>query len=280
MRIIFPENSPLLAQQNPDLFARAHNNAAIARGRCLPDAFNDYFVGIDTAKTVAIIGGGPSLGQLDNQGLSHLQKLIAREDVIKVVAHSAHALLNDGRLNRADAVVCSLPAQGPEFIEPPRADVTYLLASHCDPSVAEKIMEAGITPYLWHPYEKSAALLPPDVVEIGAGSTAAMAALSLYAAAGCTSFEFYGVDSSVTYAYDAVGPGAEVLVTVGGRVWETTHNFWNQSREMKDFLAAHPDLKIVFHGGSLNAALFNHGGQAPFRVVAAQANGDAPAPRT
>lgn len=269
MPVVHPELSPQLFEQRPELLAAARRNMAWVAAQNLDthDAFSTVNV-MDKDRPIAIIGGGHSLKQRDGTGKIILESLDTRRDIIKVIAHSAHQLLNDGKLRDVDAVVCNLPEQSAQFIKPQGRNIAYLIASQCDSDVFDAVTGNGKRPYIWHPYLAGETQDTPGQTFIGPGSTAATAALSLFAAGGHTRFEFYGVDSSTEYIYDAgLQPGAEVSVTIGGRTWSTTRNFWNQTLEMKQFLEQHPEISVRFHGDTLNAVMFNDGIKEPKQVL-------------
>lgn len=247
MTVIYSELSP-----HPDLTKalkiadKGRENAFATAALGLPSLFQ---------KHISIIGMGATLKQPGSfAGQTILDQLNAAK-MVKVVAGSAHRLLHDARLGDADyAVIGFADADMAHMIEP-RVGVTYIVAAQADPAIARKIKDAGAKIYVFDAY------IPQHYGEdsIGIGSTAATAALAVFANLGWKSFQFYGVDSIVTYADGTTPVGAaQMVVKVGNRDFVVDRGFYEQqTKEFLRFQAVHRDITMHFHGDSLNAAIMN-----------------------
>jgi uncharacterized Rossmann fold enzyme len=140
---------------------------------------------------LSIAGGGPSLEDT-------WQEL---HGYIAAVNGSLSYLLKKGVVPHLCGV-CDPSPHMAEVIEA-HAGVTYFVASHCDPSVFDKLLSAGCRVYLWHlhPIDGLDALLselyPNGWLQIPGGSTMGLRWVNLaYNALGFRKFHLHGMDSS------------------------------------------------------------------------------------
>ncbi len=233
-----------------------------------------------TMSKVAVICPGSTIRtKPEGSDQTYLQIIEERTDVLKILAGSGHRFLNSGELNSADVVVANTPCGNfvSEF-KPPRQDMLYYLASHCpaggnkntalDPDVFSHLINAGCQDNirLWHAHIEGVTHFG-DKPSIGTGSGAGVGALLLMAALGHREFEFYGCDGSILYAVDISDlpkyvaelndPVNQVAIKIDGKTYKTHHAFWAQTEEIAGFLNGHPEIKVKFHGDSLNARIFN-----------------------
>ncbi len=207
-------------------------------------------------RSVVIIGMGSTLQNPGKNQGTVLEDLNSRNDVIKVVAGSAHRMINDGRLTDIDYVVIGFAGAGMADAIEPREDITYIVAAQADPSIVAKIKAASAPVVVFNAY------VPQHYGHdnsLGIGSTAATAALAVFASLKHKNFEFYGVDSSVTYADGSLPENpSQVLVRTGRGDFVADKGFYEQQTlELQAFQKAHADIELHFHGRSLNAALMN-----------------------
>ena len=241
-------------------------NAQKARDMGVPVLSMDQLPGLaQDTRPVALIGMGQSLNQDSGDGQTLLDQVNARTDIIKVVAGSAHRMINDGRLTGVDYVVIGFAGDAMADAIEPRADITYIVAAQADPSIAAKIKAAGAKVFVFEAY------VPQHfgTDSLGIGSTAATAALAVFANMGRKNFEFYGVDSSVNYADGSKALDAsQMVVKAGHKDFIADKGFYEQQTlELEGFRYKHDDINLYFHGNSLHAALLNRPAQGNVRPV-------------
>ncbi|MGQ0527792.1 MAG: hypothetical protein ACT4OY_07190 [Alphaproteobacteria bacterium] len=272
MPILFEENTPLRSLN----IQEAKRNRRYSDEGMYADIFDNKILRSSGEEKIIIVGLGPSLNQISEDGIkTNLENLKNRKDGIVVLAAAAHKMLNDGKLDKADFTIFNLlGASYANQVEPVRSDVLYLLASHCDAALFDKIEKGDAEINTWNAYVPKISSGEHGEIEIGAGSTGGTAALAVFMALGFKQFEFYGVDGSVLevdpHSYgvpfaDAENtfpdnPNADVLtVSVAGKIYEVERNFLNQTLEMKAFVENYrEDIHVIFHGESLSSALINN----------------------
>jgi hypothetical protein len=227
-------------------------NAAEAARMGLPVLSAGHLPGLkNDTRPVAVIGMGSTLkgsGAL-------LDVLNSRGDIIKIATGSTHRMINDGSLTGVDYVVIGFAGAGMADAIEPRKDITYIVAAQADPAIAAKIKAAGASLFIFNAY------VPQHYGQdsLGIGSTAATAALAVFANMGCKDFEFFGVDSSVTYADGSLPVHhSQIRVkTIRGDFMADKGFYEQQTVELEAFQKAHAEIRMHFHGDSLNAALLN-----------------------
>ncbi len=248
--------------------------AALSRGRELPMLSLDH-QGVLRDSPVAIIGGGPTLRD-DLGGVTRLQQLDARRDVIKVLAGSAHRFLDNNQLvNGADIGVFTSPDEEfKDIIGATDHDIEYWASSLCHPAFLDKLPPEDT--YLWNACLPGVDY-PKDEWAIGAGSTSVIPAVTLLIQMGHRDFEFFGVDGGSfdalpeDYAYDmtdftenpefSAAFRDHVVVRVGTQTIKVQTKFWRQAQEMQRIINSElgRQCRFTFHGDSLNNMLFNRG---------------------
>lgn len=227
-------------------------------------------------KTAAIIGGGPTLKDILQGGLTRLQSLDQQTDCLKVVTGSAHRLLDEGQLKNG-AHIAVINSQSPLFadvVKTPQETTAYWLAGFASKAVVDKLSRTGQIS-MWDAYVPEIDYDGRDGPVIGSGSTAPSAAAALLVHLGVKDLKFYGVDGG-SFApainnydiYDLKDVLAQipqpvldehVIVEIGGKPMKVAINFWNQAEEMAFLIKANPDVSFMFEGESLNNMLFNQG---------------------
>lgn len=256
-------------------------NITISRESVLEQVLTQDTVGkiADPEATVCIINPGPSARTPET--LAYLNGSVAKDGsrLVRVLANAGYAMLAKG-LTTAEffvthhpenKVVEGIPGLGDH-------DLQYLVSSASpagadpeNPSVIEHLESKGRYPKIWHAHiEGVTDFEHSHRVAVGTGSGAPIAALALFAAMGYKKFEVFGMDGSAEYAVDLADTptmnaylknlkSTEMAVSVGGKMFTVTRDFWPQTRELMDFLQNYPDAvnSLNFSGNTANAAIFN-----------------------
>ena len=303
-RVVFPE----LVPQYPYELDEVRANMVAMDAQDFPVPASDYF---EQTRVVAIIGGGPTLND-DVGGKTRLEALDESDErVIKVVAGSAHRLLDNaakfadgdevkGGMLRRGADISIFNAPGPLYadcIDRTHAGTEYWLASQVDPAVTAKLGDVPVR--VWDAYVPGVDYDGRERPVVGSGSTAPTAAVALFYTMGVRNFDFYGVDGgsfetlpNEYAAYDlkdvlAKIPDAEleehVLIEIDGQRMKVATNFWSQLEEMQILQRKCFDARFTFHGEtSLNNMVFNQGKHVKIlhdpRVKGDEPDADSPKP--
>ncbi|PCJ99083.1 MAG: hypothetical protein COA45_06475 [Zetaproteobacteria bacterium] len=241
-----------------DLIEGSNYNAVVDMGvpflaaDQLPELMNDK-------RPIALIGGGPTLRDDDDNGKTILQNLNENNDVIKVVTGSAHKKITDGDLTGVEYCVIGFAADTMcEYIEP-QEDITYIVAAQSDPAIFQKIQDVGAKVFAVNGYIEGIDQNADNL--LGVGSTSATAGLAVFSGLlDRKEFQFYGVDSSTSYSYDVPDfkPSEILIVLEDGRNFTVDKGFYNeQTDDLIQFRDDYPDIKMEFFGKSVNAGLIN-----------------------
>lgn len=193
---------------------------------------------------ISIVGGGPSLADTwrDLNGY------------IAAINGSMAYLLDKGITPNA----CGLLDPNHHIVDmvPAHKDVTYFVASVCDPDLFDKLRDCHVV--LWHP---TAIPFSEDILggrlQVGGGCTMGLRWINLAYVCGFRSFHLHGMDSSFrdgkTHAYPDYRDDDEHL-TVNGYL--TRLNFLEQITDFAGMLArlSMPDvdpINIEVHGDGL-----------------------------
>ena len=218
----------------------------------LPELMNDR-------RPIALIGGGPTLRDDDDNGKMILQNLNENNDVIKVVTGSAHKKITDGDLTGVVYCIIGFAADTMcEYIEPQK-DITYIVAAQSDPEIFQKIQDAGAKVFAVNGYIEGIDQNADNL--LGIGSTSATAGLAVFSGLlDRKEFQFYGVDSSTSYSYDVpeFKPNEILVELEDGRNFIVDKGFYDeQTGDLVQFRDNYPDIKMEFFGKSVNAGLIN-----------------------
>ncbi len=275
---IFPDLQPRRTDIDPDAVKKNVESNLAHKG--FVEAMTPADVGAteESEATIAIVNPGPSLKTEDA-----LSKLKNRKDEngnpLKIVLGNAgYIRFNQGVFPHADAFIVNHPDNDPlGFDGFGEADITYYVASLCQPHIIPFLEEKGRDVRIWHAHLDGVSTFSDDKVSLGTGSGAPVAALALYAAMGHTKFQIFGMDGSTDYG-DALKEGSETEaylerlentqkgIKVGGTIYTVPEEFWVQTQEIMQFMTDYPDAvqSIHFSGGNtVNTAIFNHARRGP-----------------
>lgn len=202
----------------------------------------------------SIVGYGPSLRET-------WPALFGLDSPIVATSGAYDFLLSKGLI--ADYYIAMDPRPSVvDLIEYPQHKTRYLLASCCHPRFWEKLRGFNVT--LWHLLPKEAERTLGWVAEhhpegrdscIGGGSTVGHRALNVMGSLGYRRFDVFGLDCSFSGEDLHAGPhnGQKqnpIRVTVGGRPFWTTPQFYQSARELQEFLQT-ADVETTVHGVGL-----------------------------
>ena len=149
------------------------------------------------------------------------------------------------------------------FTERPHPEVTYLMASCCDPKVWEQLK--GHKVFIWHMHNgpetvQWLARWDPWSIAVGGGSTAGLRALQIGGFLGFEKFDIYGMDGNFVNGEFRAGhseapPQNVEKMKVGEREFETTDLMINAATEFLHTLEIYPNLDIKLHGDGMVKAL-------------------------
>ncbi len=188
-------NSPVPIPQTilslPVLPEKLRENMRSAIGRNLPEIrrLNPH------GHTLSIAGGGPSIADTYKELTGY----------VGAVNKSHDWLLEKGVVPNACCILDPLPVMAEAVT--PHKDVTYLIASCCDPALFDKLR--GYRVGLWHASnfaDEMSVLKGRDSLLLGGGTTVSLRWLNIGYVCGFRSFHIHGVDSSAKdgrhHAYD------------------------------------------------------------------------------
>lgn len=204
-------------------------------------------------ETISIASGGPSLKSTWRDIRGH----------VGAVNGSLSFLLEQGVIPHFCAVMDSHPRLTDIVAAHP--DVNYLIASNCDPSLFDKLLDAGCRVWIWHAtpdslgsYEGVAMLQArsPDPLMIGGGCTIGLRWMSLAYVMGYRKMVLHGLDSSFadgnTHAY-ADRRSVDDAIEING--FRTSPNFLAQVQSFGQILDRYTmddlenvTLDVVGHG--------------------------------
>ncbi len=198
---------------------------------------------------IAIVGGGPSLKQTMGA---------LREFKQVMVCGTAHDHLVSNGIKPTYSVFCD---QGPDlhaFRQKLQSDCTYLLATQCDQSLVNHLMDCDLL--LWDIEGWVDEKVFSGRPRIAGGSTAAMRALSLAQVLGFRDLHIFGVDSSFednrdrhAYDYEDEREASPALMCrLNGRTFRTSLPFLAQAQDFQYILQNYGHLfSATVHGDSL-----------------------------
>jgi len=146
-------------------------------------------------RQMVIVGGGPSL---KNQ-LPQIRYRKAKKAEVWATNGTHDYLISKGIVPDYMAML-DARKESASFVQNPRKDVTYFIASQCHPSVLDSLKDCKVV--LWHNHEPELqdTILKysksPEVLMIQGGSTIGLRLMCLGAALGYRTIHHYGMDSS------------------------------------------------------------------------------------
>lgn len=143
-----------------------------------------------------------------------------------------------------------------KFTEKPHKDVTYLMASCCDPKVWENLK--GFNVKVWHMHNGKettdwVSRNAPWSAVVGGGSTAGLRAIQIGGILGFRKFDIYGMDCSSVDGELRAGesnapPQNKMRVRIKDRIFDTTDLMINAATEYLNHMEAYPMIDCVLHG--------------------------------
>jgi hypothetical protein len=168
---------------------------------------------------------------------------------------------------------CGVLDPGAHMVDIVEADpnVSYFVASICDPALFEKLLKVGCHVVLWHPSGQPECeivletMFPDTWFMVGGGCTMGLRWINLGYVCGFRTFKLHGLDSSfrgtATHAYPDRADVKEHL-TIDGR--QTRLNFVNQVQDFLATIATYDRVEFdpvdieVYGEGLLQDVLENH----------------------
>jgi hypothetical protein len=207
---------------------------------------------------VVIIGGGPSL---DTNSVLEIKQKKAEGAKI-VTLNGAYKWAIENGLGPVTQIMVDAREFNKRFVDPPREDCLYLLASQCDPSVFEGLPKNRVM--LWH----TSAEWVQDILHeeygdepwfgIPGGSTVLLRAIPLLRMLGFSKFHLYGCDSCLrgdehhAYSQPENDSPAVIPINVGDRTFYCHPWMASQAQEFMDLIKVMGDvLEIAVYGDGL-----------------------------
>lgn len=174
----------------------------------------------------------------------------------------AHTFLIDRGVIPQWHMDCDPRPHKTKFLEPPRKEVTYLMASCCDPKTWEILKDSKV--YIWHMHNG------PETAEwvkendpwgmlVGGGSTAGLRALQVGGLLGFSKFDIYGMDGNFVDGQFRAGqskapPQNVIDIKVRNRQFQTTDLMLNAAVEYIYTVKNYP-IECKLHGDGMIRAI-------------------------
>jgi hypothetical protein len=212
---------------------------------------------------VMILGGGPSLSKHEHE----IREL--KDSGAKVVTlNGAYNWCLERGIVPVNQVMVDARAFNARFVDPPRDDCLYFIASQCHPDVLKNLPKERT--YLWH---TSAQQIVPALKEqyevffpVPGGSTVLLRAIPLLRMLGFKRFHLFGCDSCLTeaqhHAYNQPENDSEIVIpiVVGGKVFRCHSWMAAQAREFISLIQQLGDeIELQVHGDGLLAYILETG---------------------
>lgn len=147
-----------------------------------------------------------------------------------------------------------------DFLKSPHKDVTYLIASCCDPSLLKNLDGHNVA--LWHlnSYEKDDDAFYEDVTpgyfNLDIGCSVGLAAMTVMGILGYRTEDVFGMDCSKKdgerHAGQHNGPfQRSICVSVGDRVFDTTPQMVSAARDFMSLVKRMGQVNVTVHGDGL-----------------------------
>lgn len=244
----------------PLVSLRAHSHVCVPAEQrakniagCLSRHLPSIAIGEAKDGPIAVIGGGLSASdELEN---------IKNFKGFRVAINGSHDWLIDNGII-PDAMIAVDPQKVMDkFFKNPQEETTYLVCSHCDPSVFDALEGKRVATF--HSQTENS---DKGTLTINTGPSAITTAPYLLYVMGYRDIHLFGADSSLSsgqsHAYkDGSVDENRMNVLVGEDVYLTTPQFilqaahlWDINTQLKD------DLNIKIHGYGLSKAIFKSNG--------------------
>jgi hypothetical protein len=208
-------------------------------------------------KQMVIVGGGPSL----KFQLTQIRHRKAKRAEIWATNGTHDYLISKGIVPDYLAI-CDAQSKTSCFVQKPNKNVTYFIASQCDPSVFDSL--DGQNVYIWHCHDSElqgtieSNSRSRETLMIQGGSTISLRLMCLGAALGYRSIHHYGLDSSYEDSHHAypqkLNDGEEVLeVEFEGKKFRCSAWMLEQAEDYQKQLEALElaGVRVFSHGTGL-----------------------------
>jgi hypothetical protein len=147
------------------------------------------------SRQMVIVCGGPSL----KYQLPQIRYRKSKKAEVWAVNGTHDYLISKGIIPDYFAM-CDAREESARFVQNPRKDVVYFIASQCHPSVFDALQDCKVLIWHCHEPELQKAIIEnsnsPEILMIPGGSTAGLRLMCMGTALGYRSIHHYGMDSS------------------------------------------------------------------------------------
>ena len=224
---------------------------------------------IQDDQEIQILCGGPSLNDFKDEIIEN-----HKNGIKTVTVNGVYNWAQDNGIHNVNQCMIDARPFNKRFVEPPRDDCYYFIASQCDPSVFE-ILPHDRT-FFWHATGSPEAVdvveeCYPEYVIAGGGSTVALRAIALMRILGFKKMRIYGMDSCLVddehHAYSQPENDYKIRnipVTVGGRTFTCQPWMAYQAYDFVDMVRATGDeIMLDVKGDGLIAHILKTGADMP-----------------
>jgi len=218
---------------------------------------------------IMILAGGPSLNEFESEIIQN------HKDGMRVITvNGAYNWALDRGITNVNQCMIDAREFNRRFVDPPRNDCNYFIASQCDPSVFD-----GLPPertYMWQVTTSPEAIdlvdsEYPEYIMSGGGSTVTLRAIVLMRLLGFYKQHIYGFDSCLMgdkhHAYEQKENDYKVTnvpVTVGGKTFICQPWMAYQAYEFIDMCKAlNDEIMFDIKGDGLIAHIIKTGAEMP-----------------
>jgi SAM-dependent methyltransferase len=218
---------------------------------------------------VMVLCGGPSLNDFEDEIIQNY-----RDGMKVVTVNGAYGWAQERGIHNVNQCMIDARPFNKRFVEPPRDDCFYFIASQCDPSVFEALPKDRT--FYWHCTTSDEAIdilqeCYPEYVVCGGGSTVMLRAMVLLRILGFRKLLVYGFDSCVRedehHAYEQKENDTKIElapVSVGGKTFQCQRWMVYQAFEFLDMIKAFGDeVALDVKGDGLIAHILKTGASLP-----------------
>jgi hypothetical protein len=200
---------------------------------------------------IAVVGYGPSLNDT-------WERIKGFDTIIST--SKAHEFLLDRGLKPRYHMDLDSRKHKVEFMERPQPDVQYMLSSHIHPSYPPRLLDAGITPQMFHVAIEPHVKLDPCYATMKARFDVGVQAAEWAFLNGYREQHWFGIEYGCAMGGGTHaghhwgvqhGPEDRVFVDVDGRKFECTKLFFHGLLLAEQFLCWRAALRCTIHGDGL-----------------------------
>lgn len=224
---------------------------------------------IQDDQEIMILAGGPSLNDFEDEILENY-----RAGMKVITVNGTYQWAQERGIMRVNQCMIDARPFNARFVEPPRDDCYYFIASQCDPSVFEKLPPERT--FYWHVTGTPDAIEAidecyPEYVLAGGGSTVVLRTIVLMRILGFKKMVIYGMDSCIRgtdhHAYEQKENDYKVStipVTIGGKTFTCQPWMAYQAFEFMDMVKTLGDeFMLDVKGDGLIAHILKTGAEMP-----------------